>query len=79
VLKASMRANQLRFCPISAGHEVDVLVAAQAVLAVLVSSERSEPPGPGEAGVLVVTADTIVPIHRMDHAVRDAAAPLNCR
>jgi len=31
---------------------------------VLVSSECAEPPGPGEAGVLVVAADTIVPIYR---------------
>jgi hypothetical protein len=74
-----MRASHLRFCPISAGHGVVVRVAAQAVLAVLVSSECSEPPGPGEAGVLVVTADTVVHIYRVDHAVRDAAAPLYCR
>jgi hypothetical protein len=74
-----MRASQLRICPISAGHEADVLVAAQAILAVLLSRECSEPPGPGEPGVLVITADTIVLIYRMDHAVREAAAPLNCR
>jgi hypothetical protein len=36
-------------------------------------------PGPAEAGVLVVTADTIVPIHsRITTPSDDAAAPLYC-